>query len=659
MLRLNRLRVKRVLLSTISLCLITAGCASSAGRWQRADYELNTEHSKAKSRQPLSSKIYLISDNQRHELLGDAVRIFRMSVSDEKTPVAIRPPQLDLFGQDLLREAVSAADGFILHLGDACDVSNTGEFANFAWDMRSAAHGWVMAPGNHDGFFFGNSSRVLKPLVREWNESAETYLFDGETIDSRAMQKDRFVSFYIASLILQDATWSAPLARSLGADVERHLLRWREQVESVNEADGPSFAAYWAALDALQNQVYDLDDPANQNGYHTFELPTDVDTTGQPHLRRITWNIAKTLAWRSFVVQEVDITAPATSPSGSLQKTSILVLDSSQYNVQPSLEAAAVSKVASTLTGGFFDEQAAGLHGNVLESQEKAANEFVRSMKREGRRWMLATHHPYRDLGRRSKPRFDQLRNAGGIPVSLSSHSHTGEILWHRDDDHEGSWLEINVGSILDAPAEFRDLQLMRVDDRLAIRSDRHPMEGFLRERGLIADDVAAYRPAPGDDDYYMNYETQGFTGTSRDDWSARNADFRVKQLLLAAYQRLFTLFEADAADQSSIYWPTGPDGSRLDDHEKVTSAISALLAETRVEELKELTQFLYELREFDRTRSFSPAVLEKLRSYRLSQAIWAAQAEYRTWKTEPRGIVPAPTLMLLPASAEVGPRGR
>lgn len=134
------------------LLLLVAGCTASVGRWTRADYELNAERSRAESGvQPLSPKIYLVADNQRHELLGDGVRLFRTSVADEVTQVAIRPPQLDLFGQDLLHEALSIADGFVLHLGDACDISNTGEFARFAWDMRNAPQGWVMAPGNHDG----------------------------------------------------------------------------------------------------------------------------------------------------------------------------------------------------------------------------------------------------------------------------------------------------------------------------------------------------------------------------------------------------------------------------------------------------------------------------------------------------------------------------
>jgi hypothetical protein len=573
-----------------------------------------------------------------------------MSVSDELTRVAIRPPQLDLFGQDLPNEALTLADGFVPHLGDACDISTTGEFGRFAWDMRKSRHGWVMAPGNHDGFFFGNASRLLPNLVREWDDSGETYVEDGTTVDSRALQKDRFVSYYLAALILQDAVWSGPLARELGPEVERQFLEWRGRAGD----EATTFARYWVELQALQDRIYRLEESGGEQGHRTFELPAGAALPGRPHVRRIAWRIAKKLVWRSFVVQEVDITAPSASSAIAANGIRILVLDSAQYGAQPSLEAGAISGVASEVTRGYFDQQVAGEHGNVLESQLEAAAAFTRTMEQEGRRWLLATHHPYRDLGRKTKPRFDRLRDAGGIPVTLSAHSHTGEILWNRDGEREGDWLEINVGSVLDAPAEFRDFQVHRLDERLAIASRRHRMEDRLRERGLFAEGSAGYRPVSEDPDYYMNYENRGLPGASRDDWSARKADFKVKYVLLASYARMLDLFEADHPDQSATQWPTAPDGSRLDSHEAVTRAVRTLLADAQIEDGEVLTAFLYELREFDRTRRFTDALGERLRAYRLSQAVWAGHAEYRTWKTEPAELDPELSFLVLPPAAAV-----
>ncbi len=197
--------------ATVLLCLFAltaAGCASTAatGRWTHLDYHLAynlplTERSTLSDPLPeselvaLTPSINIVSDNQRHEMLGGGVDWFRYAHADRLFKVAIRPPQLDLFGQDVMREMLTMTDGFVLHLGDACDVSNTGEFGRFAWDMQLATDGWAMTPGNHDGFFFGNSSRTRDTLLEEWERAAEIYEYDGVTIDSDLMQKDRVVSF--------------------------------------------------------------------------------------------------------------------------------------------------------------------------------------------------------------------------------------------------------------------------------------------------------------------------------------------------------------------------------------------------------------------------------------------------------------------------------
>ena len=631
--------LKRTALLTVVLVVI-GGCAQQ-GRWTRADYDLSDDRSLHESElEDLSARIYLIADNQRHELLGNGVAIFRNSFSDKYvSEVAIRPPQLDLFGQDLLGEALAMADGFVLHLGDACDISNTGEFGRFTWDMRGARHGWVMAPGNHDGFFFGNSSRTIGGLIREWNEAAESYAFDGEMITSRAMQKDRYISYYLAALILQDSIWSAPLARTLGPDIEKRYASWR------SNSVAPSFTQYWKEMGRLQEEIYAVAETSDDQPYHSFELPEEIAPSGQPHLRRIAWHIDKERVWRSFILQEIDISASSAAPSNDRERISILVFDSSQYGVQPSLDHGIPSKFFSTLTFGHFDFQIAGENGNILPSQEAAANAFADSMTQEGRSWMLATHHPYEILGRETRPRFDKFRDAGAIPVTLSAHTHAGEIRWNQDGHREGDWLEINVGSILDSPVEFRDLQVHRLGDRFAISSRRQRMEDLLRDEGLIVDHHPWYRPVSGDPDFYLDY-TSGLFGTEEE------ADFMVKRILLAAYLRMLGLIEADHPDQSLTYWPTGPDGTKLRSHEEVTSAVQNLLANVTIAEVDTLTRFLYELREFDRTRKFSDAVGEQMRAYRLSQAIWASRTEYTTWKTGTPETDPDVSFLILPLAS-------
>jgi hypothetical protein len=566
----------------------------------------------------VSARIFLVSDNQRHELLGDRIDFYRNTASDEMvTQVAIRPPQLDMFGQDLLTEALLMTDGLVLHLGDACDLSNTGEFGRFAWDMRRAPHGWVMAPGNHDGYFYGNSSRELDYLVQEWNDTGESYTYDGTKIVSRAMKKDRTVSFYLAAMILQDAVWSRPLAEHFGPAVLQRFDRWKRL-----DQDTITFADYWLALIALQDEIHVSARTSGGAQYEVFELPDDLIPAGEPHLRRLAWHIDTKKDWRSFVLQEVDISGPNDSSSGSRGGVSILVLDTANYSVKPQMEFAAPGKLLDKVTDGFFDTQIAGETGGMPDLQTAAANEFAKSMNGRQQYWMLASHHPFEDLGRAAKKRFNRLRDQGGVPVSLSAHTHKGGIRWNNDDAREGDWLEINVGSVLDAPIEFRDLQIHRAGDRHVISSRRQPLEDLLRERGLVVDEQPGYRPGPDEPDFYLSYKDD------RMDF-ASDINFMVKRVMLAAYLRMFRLFPSDLQDADSARWPTAPDGSRLDSHEAVTESVQAFLSRVEKDDTNDLTQFLYELREYDRTRHLTDATRQQIRAYRLTQAIWAGQAEY------------------------------
>lgn len=609
---------------------IISGCAQT-GRWTRADYDVG--HALPLAAQgsqdtsiaetdltDVSARIFLVSDNQRHELLGGRVDWYRNTVADEMvTQVAIRPPQLDLFGQDLLTEALMMTDGFVVHLGDACDLSNTGEFGRFAWDMQGAPHGWVMAPGNHDGYFYGNSSRETDYLVREWNNTGESYTYGGTKIVSRAMQKDRTVSYYLAALILQDAAWSRPLARHFGSGALQQFEHWNGLDHATR-----TFADYWPVLVALQEEIY-LAAPARSNKqYETLELPRDLVSAGEPHLRRLAWHIDKDRVWRSFVLQEVDISAPGPSTARGEGGISILLLDTASYSVKPQMEFALPSKISSTLTGGYFDTQNAGLTGGIPDLQAAAANDFASSMKERQYHWILASHHPFADLGRAAKRHFNRLRDQGGVPVSLSAHTHKGGIRWNNDGARDGAWLEINVGSVLDAPMEYRDLQIYRAGDRHVVGSRRQPLEDLLRERGLVADDHPGYRPGPDEPDFYLSYKNDKMD-------LASDINFMVKRHLLAAYLRMFRLFPSELPDEGSTYWPTAPEGIRLGSHQGVTDSMQAFLARAEKGDTDDLTQFLYELREYDRTRRLTDAAREQLRVYRLSQAIWAGQAEYKS----------------------------
>lgn len=633
---------------------LLAGCASQSGRWTQDDYHLgygppfmdrqnlsepaqSTET--AGGLEPISQRLILVADNQRHELLGSSIFGLRMAIADEQVKeVAIRPPQLDLFGQSLLVEALDRTDGFVLHLGDACDVSNTVEFALFAWDMRAAEDGWVMAPGNHDGYFMGNTSRIGSRWLREWNRTAEQYDHDQARIVSRAMQKDDYICYYLASMVLQDASWSAPLAARLGPACESIYQDWKR----LAGEKPPTFSAYWQHLEKLQESI--SRSAASSADMQAQRITFEQSQDGKVALRRIAWAIDSDSPWKSYIVQEVDI-----SSADSPLPVSVIVLDTSQYTYIPSAESAAVSALFS-LGGLLFPLQLAGVHGNILASQEQGVQWMVDAMRDEKRRWMLATHHRYHDLGRLSRPRFQDMRAEGGVPFVLSAHSHAGELFWHEDAGRDGAWLELNVDSMLDAPVAYRDFQLHQLGDRLVATSNRYVMADELRRDGLLAEGVPGYRPSKGDPDDYMNYRL-GWT------FSSDASELAVKRVLLAAYLRMFRLFDTADGAGNNAAWPTLLDGTKLASHDRVLQEIQRFVVMEMDEiDIDELTHLLYQLREYDRTRPLEEADRQAMRAYRLSQAIWAGRAEKQKWEFKPYENDPDLSYFLLPAGTAARP---
>ncbi|MEJ7806919.1 MAG: hypothetical protein WKG03_13485, partial [Telluria sp.] len=106
--------------------------------------------------------IRLIADTQVHESRGTASRFMSLA-GDEFVNVTIRTGQQVIGSGDLLRAALTPANAFplTLHLGDAIDVSCETEWAHFSRVMKGqlgppGSKSWLLAPGNHDGFYVGN-----------------------------------------------------------------------------------------------------------------------------------------------------------------------------------------------------------------------------------------------------------------------------------------------------------------------------------------------------------------------------------------------------------------------------------------------------------------------------------------------------------------------
>lgn len=159
----------------------------------------------------LTFPIFFISDSQFHNYLTDS-DIFRSNLADKAISVAIRPPLLDLFAQDLFVYAMEkySKNNYVIHLGDAINISCRSEWKRFEEAMNNKINnGWVMLPGNHDSFFFGNTLSVSNvsnsPLLKSWKDACNIVYppLKKEISKNLIFTKDLFVKNYYRNLLNQ------------------------------------------------------------------------------------------------------------------------------------------------------------------------------------------------------------------------------------------------------------------------------------------------------------------------------------------------------------------------------------------------------------------------------------------------------------------------
>lgn len=479
----------------------------------------------------ISELVFLVADNQLHNIYGEPVQLLRSELADKIVPTAIRPVQLDFYGQDFLKWLVeSRGERYrIVHIGDACDFSCTGEFERFLEIMSGAKRGWVMLPGNHDGFFFGNVHR--DPANDDWRAACRNA--------GDPMTKDLFVRSYLAALVLQQGPGYRALAGWLGMDQLGHADR--ERILSLIPKKGD-----WRYGD-------------KPGGDHPF-------------LRAVSWNIDEEHPWRSFVLQEVDTTLkhPPNTVTGGEISVRALLLDTAQYERAPRLV---------PFPPYIFN---AGLTGEVLPDQLDIVLKWLKS--NPDRVWTLVGHHPLDSLAQRTQEALDALRRRFRIRLYVSAHTHGGQFIVHGTG--EDKWLELNVGSILDWSLEVRTLQFFRAGERLMLRSPRYTMHELLGEFEGVPQMEEEWEAKPREDDYYLRHEDLKHL-------DAYKTELRLKNTLLAAHHRLLRFNPTQpGASPTAPFWPPGckTDEEVLDkirntmEHQRLDEKIEFLMALDRFE---------------------------------------------------------------------------
>ena len=547
--------------------------------------------------QPLSQRVFLVADNQLNYLYGDP-NFMRTDVADQAVHVAIRPVQQDLFGQAALEWAVATARHLthpILHLGDALNVGCEKEWAAFLRVMDAGraknedgtwkldpdggypvtpegypVSPWYMAPGNHDAFFMGNT----QDTSGEWDAAC-----GGK---GGALTKDELVGVYLQHLTQQHQALAEALQDETGQWLREGCI-----------------------------------DRAGTCG----SMPA-----GAGLLHGLAWRIDEEEPWRSYLVQAVDLTF-----ARNARKVIAILFDSAQYDDAPTLipwsEGARClpEQIERCLPSNAGTTGVVG--SDQLEHLETWAEAFAKDTVT-----ILMSHHRPQNLRSDALDRVESLPEELFVPLYVSAHSHAGRYdVW---DTTEGGALELNVGSMLDWPVEFRNLELntFQTSDGTA---QIGISTGLFRLPEAFGEAVTAELTPNRDDDWEVSPSKPRRPGSGpldieRDSYYLKPTEPRLASLSpsamqaelmrtgLASFARYLAEVPTDWAKT-----PKGLGSARSD------AEIQAVIRTTfEGDDTSELIALLERLMRFDERRTVTKP-RDRL-GYRLHQALWAAKYDYR-----------------------------
>lgn len=427
---------------------------------------------------PVSRKVLLLGDTQFHELYGAPV-FLGGRLSNAFAKVAIRPAPQRLFGSELLARVLRWNNQTnrwpIIHMGDAIDVSCRTEWDRFARLMQTSNVEWAMVPGNHDGNFEGIIYPEQEHAGRDWagDRKINDSNYGNLSWDLRCNAEDDQRTL---------------IGENLNQD-QRNKLRHK------NLRKQQFIDAYRKAVGLQNNGCGNLKD-ANDEAAGTRSGHTK-------HIRCAVWKQTPTTPWKSFLLQVVDISGgpPDCNPNWCAKTWGVL-LDTSQFLEHPKLS--------------LFRN--AGTRGEFLEDQVEAAEQLIAAIKTDSSesRFVLIGHHPIRELkpAKTLLKRLKRLIDAGAEPLYVSAHTHKG--YWENHNVEGIDILELNVGSLLDAPVHFRDFQLLRASGQNVVSSKAYlfstkPPKGNTTPFDLrCEEDWLLERRPPKDDRVRLNEYTTG-----------------------------------------------------------------------------------------------------------------------------------------------------
>ena len=375
-------------------------------------------------------------------------------------------------------------------------------------------------------------------------------------------------AYFLGNLHVQDEDWwNEACARADGPMTKDRFVE--EYIEHLKHQHG----AFAKCLNdsRLQGECHDISDP---------------------FLRTVAWKIDKEKPYRSYVVQELDL-----GRSDSDLPVSAILMDSSQYHHAP------------TLVPTPPISYNAGLSGSILDDQMEVVERWLKNDPTGKKLTILMVHHPYSVLLKAARKTIDGLREKYKIPLYISGHTHHGEYFVRGGDN---GWIELNVGSIVDWPIEFRTFEIHQIIDNPQNLVFRTPL---FRIPDIWDNAVPPQKPQAMAGWEIKKTDAQNFY-LAHNYRSSPNPKKTQQDLLVSLLHTYKSFLKAVESAPDNTHWPEG-----YSSDQKIIAAIDTLLVN---KDIDAMTSFLIELGDFDKKRK--PAMPVVHRDYRLYQAVWASK---------------------------------
>ena len=376
--------------------------------------------------------IIFMADTQIQNLLAPP-HFFRNLFLDNLLEITVRPPHLDLFSPDFIKWTLSEyGEGKkVVFLGDALNIACKNEWTKFRQSMEQykTHSGWVMAPGNHDSFFYGNTngSRSNPKGVSKtwWAKSCLEGLNQPvpERIKDVVMAKDDLVKTYLG--VLFDENKENPTDFPI-TNKEIHCLTHKDLYKLSYEKDVVIKDCEWNSPNEesfLQNVFY--------------SIPESDDIR---------------YSYKSLIVQELNL--------GENLKG--ILLDTSDYEGAPTLLIGALNNGKERRVSKSLH---AGIKGSLQKRQIDVVEKWISGKNKTF--FLLMGHHPLDALSEKSLKLLTELKKNHPNLAYISAHTHSGYL------NQKGIIPEVNIGSMTDWNPGFVTLGTQTNDGNLSLEVKR------------------------------------------------------------------------------------------------------------------------------------------------------------------------------------------